>query len=526
MNKSNKYIIFRRGFTIVELLIVIVVIGILAAISFVAYSGIQRSATESAAKDTLSKAVKAMKLERIQTGAFGVAFPDNIKVGSGFGIALTEVSDDQTFCINVTSQKYDDIMWHADENGNITEGLCSGDVISGSVIGDYNYSNQTPQSAAGTAQGDMYGFKVFTNEDWTGITLSWDSVTDATTYQLQTRLVSSGYCYWRYISNGNGNFSPGSGSNDVNSNFTGQIPSSTTSLNWATQLPYTSGQIIEYRLRPVVNGTPLAWSTAALSSPDNTSVNAPEISNFTVTPDTNWNNITMTWSEPTGMQSVPNPIYQLQTRASTTGTWYWRYTTTGNGNYTPGYGSYDITSSYTSQIPSTTTTLSWTNQIPYASGQTFEYRVRVSSSKFAGVFSDWKTVQLVSPDQSNTSAPTVSGFTVTSNPSWSTLDMSWSEPVGLYSIPNPVYQIQTRASTTGAWYWRSTSTGAGNYTPGYGSYDITTTYTGQIPTTTTTLNWATQIPYASGQTFEYKIRVNSSNFKEAYGPWTTVQLNR
>lgn len=54
-----------RGFTIVELLIVIVVIAILAAISVVAYNGIQTRAKISEAKSDLATLEKAMKLARI-----------------------------------------------------------------------------------------------------------------------------------------------------------------------------------------------------------------------------------------------------------------------------------------------------------------------------------------------------------------------------------------------------------------------------------------------------------------------------
>lgn len=48
----------KNGFTIVELLIVIVVIGILAAITLVAYNGIQARANDTAIKSDLRNNVE------------------------------------------------------------------------------------------------------------------------------------------------------------------------------------------------------------------------------------------------------------------------------------------------------------------------------------------------------------------------------------------------------------------------------------------------------------------------------------
>ncbi len=58
------------GFTIVELLIVIVVIAILAAISVVAYTGIQTRARDSIRTDTIAKIKQSLELYRAENGGY------------------------------------------------------------------------------------------------------------------------------------------------------------------------------------------------------------------------------------------------------------------------------------------------------------------------------------------------------------------------------------------------------------------------------------------------------------------------
>ena len=59
-----------KGFTIVELLIVIVVIGILAAITIVAFNGIQQRGRDSQRKSDVAMITKALELYYIDNGEF------------------------------------------------------------------------------------------------------------------------------------------------------------------------------------------------------------------------------------------------------------------------------------------------------------------------------------------------------------------------------------------------------------------------------------------------------------------------
>ena len=60
----------KKGFTIVELLIVIVVIAILAAISIVAYNGIQQRARDSQRKSDVASITKALELYYADKGKY------------------------------------------------------------------------------------------------------------------------------------------------------------------------------------------------------------------------------------------------------------------------------------------------------------------------------------------------------------------------------------------------------------------------------------------------------------------------
>lgn len=79
------------GFTIVELLIVIVVIAILAAISIVAYNGIQSRAKTSSANTTASNTAKKAELYNTEVGNYPIRLSNLTGASSDKSYHLADV---------------------------------------------------------------------------------------------------------------------------------------------------------------------------------------------------------------------------------------------------------------------------------------------------------------------------------------------------------------------------------------------------------------------------------------------------
>lgn len=77
-----------KGFTIVELLIVIVVIGILATMAVIAFSGIQKRATVTTLKSDLTNTAKLMAVSQAETGIYPGVLPGEVRASQGVSITL------------------------------------------------------------------------------------------------------------------------------------------------------------------------------------------------------------------------------------------------------------------------------------------------------------------------------------------------------------------------------------------------------------------------------------------------------
>lgn len=108
-----------RGFTIVELLIVIVVIGILAAITIVAFNGVQNKAYDATVQSDLTQFAKRMEIVKADSGTD--TYPTTLTASMGFRFSTNAYGlDFQTYtlryCVNTSTNQY--VLVSLSKSGN------------------------------------------------------------------------------------------------------------------------------------------------------------------------------------------------------------------------------------------------------------------------------------------------------------------------------------------------------------------------------------------------------------------------
>jgi len=174
----------RRGFTIVELLIVIVVIGILAAITIVAYNGIQDKAKNASAKSAAAQLSTLLS----NTGATAGSYPADLSmVNNGHSLSTSDGttylyhqgSGGSSYCATVTNGNHSYEI--SDTNPTPTPGGCPGDGQNGQAaitnlvlnpsaetdVATWEFNSDSGSIATSQSTGSAQNGTAFGRQKWT-----------------------------------------------------------------------------------------------------------------------------------------------------------------------------------------------------------------------------------------------------------------------------------------------------------------------------------------------------------------------
>jgi len=150
-----------QGFTIVELLIVIVVIGILAAITIVAFNGVSNRAKVAALQSELSGAAKKLELYKITPGG-NDQYPADLATAGVTGTGMTYFPNGTSYClVNINGANS---YYVTNTSSKPQVGAC---MVSDQLVGWWTFDGNANDSSGNGINGTNSGATLTTGQDGT-----------------------------------------------------------------------------------------------------------------------------------------------------------------------------------------------------------------------------------------------------------------------------------------------------------------------------------------------------------------------
>lgn len=157
-----------KGFTLVELLIVIVVISILVTIGTISYNAYIKRAEETSVKSALAAATQTMKSETFKNNSYPSSISStNFKPSSNVEVTGGS-SDGRTYCLIAKSLKNPSISYYATEVSDVTTGTaCPSDITINPLVKSFGTGpiNDGPNSTVSS-------FAIYNTSDSKSITIT------------------------------------------------------------------------------------------------------------------------------------------------------------------------------------------------------------------------------------------------------------------------------------------------------------------------------------------------------------------
>jgi len=150
--RANKIKECRRGFTIVELLVVIVVIGILAAITIVSYTGITQRATVASLQSDLDNSSKQLKMFQVENSNYPATINCAILDSSINKCIKSSTGNSYQYGVNnsASPQSFSLTAINGTQNYNINQ---NGVIVAGgrNLLADSNFQTSANNTGLGDA---------------------------------------------------------------------------------------------------------------------------------------------------------------------------------------------------------------------------------------------------------------------------------------------------------------------------------------------------------------------------------------